>query len=226
MLKRAAAKSSSFALALSLALHAAPLAYMLHRSADEAPESAGESLMEVEFVVAEAETLLMPLLETPPDPMSVMPPAADIAQVKAQDASEQSEETDEITAPALSQPENRIKAEETLTTRANAAPIPHASAEMQAAASEAYRARLARHLARFKRFPAGLPGTASGGRVIIRFSLGEDGALKERAILQSAGFAIIDAEAMAMLARAAPFPAPPSGASRSFTLPISYKLKE
>ena len=58
------------------------------------------------------------------------------------------------------------------------------------------------------------------GVAVVRFSIGENGALTSLSIARSSGSAKLDAVALAQLRRAAPFPPPPAGARRSFTVRI------
>ncbi len=55
------------------------------------------------------------------------------------------------------------------------------------------------------------------GQVAVLITLAENGAIEKEALMQSSGSAETDAFALELVRRAAPFPAPPPGTSRSFT---------
>lgn len=65
----------------------------------------------------------------------------------------------------------------------------------------------------------------AGGRgsVRIRFSVSSSGGLARISIAKSSGSKKIDQAALAHIRRAAPFPAPPKGARRSFTIPVDIR---
>lgn len=61
------------------------------------------------------------------------------------------------------------------------------------------------------------------GSVRIRFSVSSNGRLAGISVARSSGSNKIDQAALAHIRRAAPFPAPPQGARRSFTIPIEIR---
>jgi len=92
------------------------------------------------------------------------------------------------------------------------------------AAIGAYRGEVLRHLAGFKRYPEGARARGAQGRPSIAFTLDASGRLASVSLTHSSGQPDIDAEAVAMVRRASPFPAPPSSASGSFTATIGFVL--
>ncbi|MFX0545594.1 TonB family protein [Roseovarius sp. S1116L3] len=64
------------------------------------------------------------------------------------------------------------------------------------------------------------PRSASRGTAVVNFSVAAGGGLAGLAIATSSGSAQLDNAALQMIRRAAPFPAPPPGAQRSFTISI------
>jgi len=58
----------------------------------------------------------------------------------------------------------------------------------------------------------------------VTFSLDGGGRVTASRLARGSGVASLDAEVQAMVRRASPFPAPPGGASRSFTVPVSFRL--
>jgi len=89
-----------------------------------------------------------------------------------------------------------------------------AAASGNAAASN-YPGRVMQHLSRMPRPRAGSRGTA-----VVAFSVSGGGGLGGVSIARSSGSATLDSAAIRMIQGAAPFPAPPPGAQRSFSISI------
>lgn len=105
----------------------------------------------------------------------------------------------------------------------------HAGDHPTAGAAELSRwqSALVAHIERVRHFPKGVHG-GSGGTVIVGFSLDQTGHLLSARIITSSRSASIDAEALATVHRADPFPAPPSGSDAhalTFTLPIRFQVR-
>jgi periplasmic protein TonB len=98
-----------------------------------------------------------------------------------------------------------------------------ASRQSSVAASNSYASLVYGHLQRFKSYPASANGAT--GNVVARFVLSRAGNLLSASIVRSSGNAALDAEALASLRRASPFPLFPeakTGAQDSFTAPMNY----
>ncbi len=82
------------------------------------------------------------------------------------------------------------------------------------------RARLMAHLNRFKRAP---PGGAAG-TAGIRFTITRGGDVPSAGLTRSAGDPGLDREAVALVRRASPVPAPPDGfgPSTGLTVPVRF----
>jgi protein TonB len=76
-----------------------------------------------------------------------------------------------------------------------------------------------------KRYPEAARERAPHGVAIVSFSIGASGQLAGASLVQSAGDPILDAEALATVRRAGPFPPPPAGAPRNFSAPLSYRVR-
>ena len=63
----------------------------------------------------------------------------------------------------------------------------------------------------------GQPGTAG-----VRFDIDGKGALVDVELVTTSGIKSLDEEAIAIVRKAAPFPAPPQGAQRSFSANVSF----
>lgn len=105
------------------------------------------------------------------------------------------------------------------------APTAAAPAEGAATASAASRANwrgtLVAHLNRFKRFPGG----ANPGTVQVAFSIDRAGRVLSARLVGASGDALLDEEAVAMIRRASPVPAPPEGlggGSIALSVPVKF----
>lgn len=112
-------------------------------------------------------------------------------------------------------PVNRDKprAEQTTAPSAQARVAPSAAAPAAGASSSpsvspaSWRGSLMAHLNRYKRFPGG----ASPGTVQVAFSIDRSGRVLSASLVRGSGDAALDSEAVAMIRRASPVPAPPAG---------------
>lgn len=92
---------------------------------------------------------------------------------------------------------------------------PSQSAAQGNAAQNSYPGLVMCHLARVPRLRADTRGTA-----LVQFSIGEGGRLASVRVTRSSGSPRLDRAALTVVQRAAPFPAPPAGAQRSFPVQI------
>ncbi|KYG22198.1 hypothetical protein SE92_19780 [Bradyrhizobium sp. AT1] len=102
-----------------------------------------------------------------------------------------------------------------------------AQAESQNDSVKAWTARLAAHINSNKFFPVKAWGQT--GQAKVTFVIDRSGRLISRALAESAGSQPIDDAALAIIARAEPFPAPPSELkddSFSFTVPIVFSGRQ
>jgi protein TonB len=87
---------------------------------------------------------------------------------------------------------------------------------------------LVRHLNKFKRYPDAARAGNRQGDVRVKFTLDRAGQVVATDLVGSSGSVALDQEALAVLQRASPFPAPPVqvvGASFEFTLPIQFRVR-
>jgi len=89
------------------------------------------------------------------------------------------------------------------------------NAEQGNAATSNYPGVVMRHLARVQR-----PRATSRGAAMVRFSIGTGGRLASVGLARSSGSSRLDRAALTVVRRAAPFPDPPAGAQRSFSVKI------
>jgi TonB family protein len=93
------------------------------------------------------------------------------------------------------------------------------------AADANYHGRVAAHLARHKRFPSDARRRGEHGSAGIDFTIDGRGRVTAVRIARSSGHISLDRAAEAMVWRASPFPAPPDGRPRRFSVPVSYSIR-
>lgn len=170
------------------------------------------------------------------------PEASDLPQEKAQN----DPEAERQAAPEPSKVKDEKKPEAQVETAASAAAAASEAAAAPSApeAREAETARaaaigvgasarlseltwqkqLVAHLNKAKHFPG--EADARGGAVVIKFRIDRMGHVLSASVVQSAAHPAFAAEALAMLKRADPLPAPPPGLGDdqlNFTLPIMFR---
>ncbi len=88
--------------------------------------------------------------------------------------------------------------------------------------------RLIDHLNRHKRYPEAARDRRTQGTVIVAFKLDRTGQVVASHVTASSGSPVLDDEAMAVLKRASPLPAPPDqilGPMLDMVLPIQFRIK-
>jgi periplasmic protein TonB len=110
----------------------------------------------------------------------------------------------------------------TVTAALPAAPAPGEVARPNPAVIVSWQRKLIAHLERFKRYPS---EARAEGVTNIAFQIDRQGRILSSRILHSSGSLVLDQEALAMIKRAEPLPAPPDDildTQLSFTIPIRY----
>jgi periplasmic protein TonB len=110
-----------------------------------------------------------------------------------------------------------------------AAPIIAPRVPDNPAAILAWRTQISTLLERNKRYPESAASRREHGVAQVFFSLDQQGHVLDSRILRSAGAPALDAEALALISRAQPFPPPPPEAYTNgrinLTVPIRFNLK-
>jgi periplasmic protein TonB len=90
-----------------------------------------------------------------------------------------------------------------------------------------YRSRVLAHLARFKQYPDWARDQGVTGRASVAFSITRNGQVTAVSLAGSSGSSLLDQATLAMVRRAAPFPAMPDGGpnTMSFNAGIRYDLR-
>lgn len=125
------------------------------------------------------------------------------------------------TPPQKGARQDSRKGAQTGTAKATEAPKSTGTAKTKAAGNAAARTYAGQVMRKISRVPK--PRVSSTGSATVRFTIAAGGGLASVSIVQSSGSAALDRAALKVIARAAPFPKPPAGAQRSFTLTIRGK---
>ena len=180
----------------------------------------------------EVPTVEATLQEQPPQPDTIVSEiSAEVQPVER--PSEPTARPPQVPAVQTSPERKRIDAptqkqiEEKKQPAAATAPTDAASGVGRGASQNAanYDGRVSAHLARHKQYPAAARGSGAQGVARISFSIDGDGRVTSVRLLAGSGNADIDQEAVAMVRRASPFPRPPGGQGRNFTVPVRFNLR-
>ena len=87
-----------------------------------------------------------------------------------------------------------------------------------------YAGLVSAHLRRHQQYPADARSRGEQGVATVSFGLDGGGRVTSARLARGSGIASIDQEVQAMVRRASPFPAPPSGHAVSFTVPVRFRL--
>lgn len=95
----------------------------------------------------------------------------------------------------------------------------------RSSANPNYYALVAAHLARHKQFPSDARSRSDQGRAVVTFGLDGGGRVTFVRLTRGSGVPSLDQETQAMVRRASPFPAPPSGQAMTFTVPVNFQIR-
>lgn len=138
--------------------------------------------------------------------------------------------------PTVVRPEARKPVDAPPAPRTTAAPraerqAPAASAVSagaSAAALASYKQMVAAHLQRFKQYPPAAKAAGQQGTARVSFTLSRGGQVLSAGLGGSSGHSALDAETLAMVRRAQPFPAFPPDVkqgSMSFAAPVAFYIR-
>jgi protein TonB len=88
-----------------------------------------------------------------------------------------------------------------------------------------YNGLVSAHLRRYQRYPDDARSRGEQGVASVSFGLDGGGRVTSVAVVRRTGFASLDQEVQSMVRRASPFPAPPDGRGKSFTVPVAFRFR-
>ncbi|WP_439500153.1 energy transducer TonB family protein [Bosea sp. (in: a-proteobacteria)] len=187
------------------------------------PDPPPESEIEPEPVQVPEPEIKLPELPQLPDPAAVLapPPPPPPKRIERKPP-----------PPKQRVVERKVERERPRAKRAAAPPpstapaaapsaAPAGAAARPSVSTASWRGMLIAHLNRYKRFPGG----ASPGTVQVAFSIDQSGRVISARLAGSSGDPVLDQEAVSMVRRASPVPAPPDGLGRgaiSLAVPVRY----
>jgi protein TonB len=136
----------------------------------------------------------------------------------------QQQSTEQAAAAPLTTAPPRVEAKEEARP---AAPAPGISVS-NARARASWERSLVSHLNRFKRYPEIARTRGNQGAVNVEFTIDRAGRVLASRVVRSSGSDSLDEEALAVLQRASPLPAPPgqvAGMTFDLVLPIQFRIR-
>ncbi|MCF8470879.1 MAG: energy transducer TonB [Parvibaculum sp.] len=88
-----------------------------------------------------------------------------------------------------------------------------------------WQSRLMAHLERRKRYPSTSRSRGEQGTAYVRFHIDDAGNVLSASLTRSSGFSALDREVLALVHRASPVPAPPSGVSKIIVAPVRFSVR-
>ena len=161
-----------------------------------------------------------------PDPEIALPKAKSVETVKEVEELETLQEEQQVTEV------NTASAAATAPPKVDAPPDTMMKAQTVGAKAKPTQAEitwqkaLLFHLNRHKRYPASARNRRVQGVAKVEFKIDGSGKLIEARITKGSGSKLLDQEALAVLERASPFPAPPGRRSQiHLALPIEFRIQ-
>ncbi|MCO5155678.1 MAG: energy transducer TonB [Aquamicrobium sp.] len=180
-----------------------------------------EPIEPIEELVAALDPVEVPLPVTRPEPEKK-------PEVKQEKPKEKPRKKQEVKAKPKPQPPAVDKRRAQMQTQREA---PRAAARQNSAGASAsvsparWRARVASHLERRKRYPSAAKRQGQQGTAQVRFTIDASGNVQSVSLVRSSGVALLDEEVVALVRRASPVPAPPPGVNRTIVVPIRFSMR-
>jgi protein TonB len=200
------------------------------------PAVTHETITETEPPPAKAETVLPPELLPPPVALQVPEPAPEVAQpdqvtVMPPAPPKPKEQTPQATKPATSEPATHkpappkpAAAPASRPAQLAMAPNPGRDSEGARAGRASWESELAAHIRRYATYSAN--GSRESGTVRVGVTIDRNGRLVSRRLAGSSGSSALDSAAMAVIARAQPYPRFPPGMTQAqiaLTIPLHLR---
>lgn len=116
-------------------------------------------------------------------------------------------------------------AAETPASNRNAAPATAHGRGRAGISPARWQSQLMAHLERRKRYPRGARSRGEQGIAQVRFTIDAGGNVTSASLVSSSGFAELDREALDLVRRASPVPAPPPDVSRTIVAPLRFNIR-
>ncbi len=172
--------------------------------------------------------------ELPPVEEAPLARDPEVAMEKIKPVEEKEEEEEK-------KPQEQVQAQTVASSQASAPPPieaaqegPKAAAPNQGASRKPNQAQISwqkalhLHLSKHKRYPGEARSQRIQGVVTVTFMIDSTGKVTNTRILKGSGSSLLDEEALAMLSRASPLPAPPedtAAGALNLSLPIQFNIK-
>jgi protein TonB len=182
---------------------------------ETAPEAQPQTIPEVQ--TAEPQPQEQPIQTTTTEiPESTEPTERTQAPRPQVQALQKAPERKRIDAPKdkKASPKNQVA---TAAPRNSANDIGRGHSKLE---EDQYKGRVSAHLMRHQQYPAGARGE---GRVGVSFTIDGSGRVTSAQLMGTSGNAAFDREVVAMARRASPFPPPPQGKARNFTVSVTFR---
>jgi protein TonB len=165
-----------------------------------------------------------------PDPEVVLPTPDPIKEKKVEEekkaeepAPEKQEKVDPAVGAPLTAAPPRVEAPPAPTATANAA----GTAARPATVPLSWQKQLMSHLNRFKRYPDAARARGLRGVTNVAFTIDRSGRVMAAQVAQGSGSTLLDDEAIAIIQRSSPMPAPPldtPGETFDLVLPVQFQI--
>lgn len=196
------------------------------QQADASPPEAAKQEA-VEEQIAPTPPQEKPDVVAPPEQKQATPPKPE--PVQAAPEQKPTPVKPKVVRPDAKKPTQAAPAPRTTATQAERqAPAASANSGASAAAVASYKQMVAAHLQRFKQYPPGAKAAGQQGTARVSFTLSRSGGVMSAGLGGSSGHAALDAETLAMVRRAQPFPPFPGDvkqSSMSFSAPVAFYIR-
>ena len=163
------------------------------------------------------EVTLLPQPEEKPVEKKAEPKPVQAAPPKPVKDAKPAKEPRRIAAPTRETPAREAKASNP-STAANNVGVGRSDRDTN------YPGLVSAHLRRHQQYPSDARSRGDQGTATVSFGLDGGGRVTSARLVRGSGVASIDQEVQAMVRRASPFPAPPDGRPRSFTVPVAFRF--
>ncbi len=190
------------------------------------PEAAKQEAVEEE--IAPTPPQEKPDVAAPPEQKQATPQESEPAKIAAEQ--KPTPVKPKVVRPDARKPTQAAPAPRTTATQAERqAPTASAvSSGASAAAVASYKQMVAAHLQRFKQYPPAAKAAGQQGTARVSFTLSRNGGVMSAGLGGSSGHSALDAETLAMVRRAQPFPPFPADvkqSSMSFSAPVAFYIR-